>query len=287
MLISVATLVSSILLPLSVPMLDVTAPRHTSGEEVCSAIDQAKGLCPRVNNDGTEVSIGATDQGGSTGGSGGSGGGKSGNSGGGTLITEPHTPYAPRPGDPVPVECPANDPNLCEEFLAPPVDAAPATITPTLSDVASFAPASLPLVDEPDGVGIVGMPVNFVVDTQTHQQDGTLLGVPLTVRFTPTAVVFDHGDGTTRTAPDGGATWADLALPQFTATPTSHTYTARGTYTAHAVVQYAAEYTFGTGWYPIAGVLEIPTPTMNIQIVEARTALVDKTCTENPHAPGC
>ncbi|WP_431800575.1 hypothetical protein [Microbacterium sp. bgisy203] len=215
-------------------------------------------------------------------GTGGSGGG-----GQGGLIADPYVPYVPRPGDPVPVACPANDANLCEEFVASPSDPTPATITPTLSDVASFAPASLPLVDEPDGVGIVGMPVNFVVDAATHQQDGTLLGSPLTVRFTPTAVIFHHGDGTTRTAPDGGATWTDLAVPQFSATPTSHAYGTRGTYTAHAVVQYSAEYTFGTGWYPIAGVLEIPTPAMDIQIVEARTALVDKTCTENPRAPGC
>ncbi|HYP72591.1 MAG TPA: hypothetical protein VEP72_00775, partial [Microbacterium sp.] len=77
---------------------------------------------------------------------------------------------------------------------------------PTLTDVASFAPAALPLVDEPGGVGIVGMPVNFVVDAQTHTATGELFDLPVTVRFVPTSFEFRHGDGTSRETTTGGRT---------------------------------------------------------------------------------
>ena len=158
---------------------------------------------------------------------------------------------------------------------------------PTLADVARFAPASVPLVDEPDGVGVVGMPMNFVVDAQTHERTGTLFDLPVTVRFTPASVLFVHGDGTSRVSDGGGRSWAALGLAQFSATPTSHAYTARGSYTASAVVRYAAQVNFGNGWVAVPGVLEIPTTSGDVQIFEVRTALVDKTCLENPGGVGC
>ena len=69
--------------------------------------------------------------------------------------------------------------------------------------------------------------------------------------------------------------------------PTSHAYTARGSYTASAVVRYAAQVNFGNGWVAVPGVLEIPTTSGDVQIFEVRTALVDKTCLENPGGVGC
>ena len=181
-------------------------------------------------------------------------------------------------------DCRPTDPTSCAVTPTAPEDP---TIRPTLADVARFAPASVAIVDEPDGVGIVGMPVNFVTAPVVHEQSGTLFSVPIAVRFTPVAVVYVHGDGTQRTATSGGATWAALGLPQFSATDTSHAYASRGTYTARADVRYAAEYNLGAGWLPIDGLLGVPTAPIDIQILEARTALVDKTCVENPGGPGC
>lgn len=187
---------------------------------------------------------------------------------------------APPPVD----DCRPTDPTSCAVTPTAPEDP---TIRPTLADVARFAPASVAIVDEPDGVGIVGMPVNFVTAPVVHEQSGTLFSVPIAVRFTPVEVVYVHGDGTQRTAMSGGATWAALGLPQFSATDTSHAYASRGTYTAQADVRYAAEYNLGAGWLPIDGLLGVPTAPIDIQILEARTALVDKTCVENPGGPGC
>jgi hypothetical protein len=131
-------------------------------------------------------------------------------------------------------------------------------VQPTLSDVASFAPASAPFVDEPDGVGIVGMPMNFVATAGVHEQAGTLFDLPVTVRFTPTSYRFIYGDGTSRDSPTGGRTWAALGRAQFSATDTSHAYAARGTYTATATVRYAAQANFGNGWIDVPGLLDIP-----------------------------
>lgn len=189
----------------------------------------------------------------------------------------------PAPATPPVDDCRPTDPASCRVQPDPP----PAIPQPTLSDVARFAPASAPLIDEPDGVGVVGMPMNFVVDATTHEVTGTLFDLPVTVRFTPTSVLFVHGDGTSRESDDGGQSWATLGLAQFSATSTSHAYSTRGTYTASAAVRYAADVNFGGGWITVPGTLEIPTTAGDVQIFEVRTALVDKTCLENPSGIGC
>lgn len=238
----------------------------------CSAETSWMG-CPSISNDGSTVEIAATQPGESRPGDAGSSGGSADEESG------PAVP-APPPVD----DCRPTDPTSCAVTPTAPEDP---TIRPTLADVARFAPASVAIVDEPDGVGIVGMPVNFVTAPVVHEQSGTLFSVPIAVRFTPVEVVYVHGDGTQRTATSGGATWAALGLPQFSATDTSHAYASRGTYTARADVRYAAEYNLGAGWLPIDGLLGVPTAPIDIQILEARTALVDKTCVENPGGPGC
>lgn len=204
----------------------------------CTVDAQAAGLCPSVSNDGSTVEIGATRPGAGDSdrpdddgpGSGGSGGLEESGGWGGAPGTAPN---------------PCANPQILGGCLIVEV------IRPTLADVASFAPASVAIIDEPDGVGIVGMPVNFVTGPTAHEQAGTLFGLPVTVRFTPIGVVFVHGDGTQRTTTSGGATWAELGLPQFSATGTSHAYASRGTYTARALIRYAAEFNLGRGWNPI------------------------------------
>ncbi|WP_292830633.1 hypothetical protein [Microbacterium sp.] len=160
-------------------------------------------------------------------------------------------------------------------------------LRPTLTDVASFAPAASLLADEPDGVGIVGMPMNFVVTATPHTATGTLFDLPVTVRFVPASFVFVHGDGSSRTSPTGGRTWAALGQEQFSATATSHAYRTRGSYGASAIVKYSATVDFGTGDVKVPGLLEVRTPTTAIDVVEVRTALVERTCLENPSGPGC
>ncbi|WP_425841572.1 hypothetical protein [Microbacterium sp. PA5] len=157
----------------------------------------------------------------------------------------------------------------------------------TLTDVASFAPRLAAPVPEPDGVGVAGLPLNVVTVARTHTRTGELFDMPVTVRFRPMSFTFDYGDGATRESPTGGFTWRQLGLAQFTATDTSHTYRERGEYVITSVVHFAADVDFGTGWIPVDGLLAVPAGATTVEILEARTALVERTCHEDPNGIGC
>ncbi|MGV2902871.1 PKD domain-containing protein [Microbacterium sp. AGC62] len=157
----------------------------------------------------------------------------------------------------------------------------------TITDVAQFAPAPVTTAGEPGNVGIAGMPTNFVAAAAVHTRAGTLFDRPISVRFTPVRFRFAFGDGTAATSNTGGRSWASLGQAQFTPTPTSHSYRDRGTYSAHVTVHYTAEVDIGGGWFPIDGELSIDGPARQIRVYEAETALVARTCAEQPGAPGC
>lgn len=158
---------------------------------------------------------------------------------------------------------------------------------PTMDDLASFRPAAPAAATEPANIGIAGMPTNLVVAASGHTVAGELFGYAVTVRFTPVGFVFEHGDGTSARTATPGATWASLGQAQFTPTPTSHTYAARGQYTVTASTIYTAQVDFGGGWRPVPGTLTLSSAGYPVRIVQARTALVDRTCIEAPAAPGC
>jgi hypothetical protein len=216
--------------------------------------------------------------------------------GGGSQAPAPSEPG--RPQTPLPADDGCTQFNLESQGIVdgcleaqesePAEDAEPGIPAVTAQDVASFAPAAPPLQGEPAGVGVVGMPANFVAGVETQTIGGALFGRAVSVRFTPVAYVFDYGDGTLSRTTSGGATWASLGQAQFSATPTSHAYGARGAYVASVTVEYAAAVDFGVGrWFPVTGVVSVASGGYPVQIYEVRTALVDKTCAENPSGPGC
>jgi hypothetical protein len=174
-----------------------------------------------------------------------------------------------------------------EEENANPSDDEPAIPPVTISDVARFLPAGTTLAAEPDNVGVAGLPTNFVAAASEHTTSGELFGYPISVRFTPVGYDFDYGDGSTASTTEGGRSWADLDQAQFTPTPTSHTYSARGEYLASVDVRYTAEIDLGIGWFPLSGELTAPGPEQEIRIFEAHTALVAYTCEQSPDSPGC
>ncbi|MDW4572320.1 hypothetical protein R8Z57_05945 [Microbacterium sp. M3] len=158
----------------------------------------------------------------------------------------------------------------------------------TLADLASFRPATPTLAGEPAGFGVVGMPTNLVATASEQRIPGTVLDWDVTVRFQPVAFVFDNGDGTTTRAATGGTSWQSLGQGQFTPTATSHVYDARGTYGVSVTVEYAASVDFGSGtWRPVPGVVRAQASGYDVRVVEVRTALVERTCAEDPAAPGC
>ncbi|WP_344736027.1 hypothetical protein [Microbacterium awajiense] len=157
----------------------------------------------------------------------------------------------------------------------------------TLADLASFVPARPLLSGEPAGFGVVGMPTNLVAAASEQWMPGTLLGWDVVVRFVPVGFVFDHGDGTSARSDTGGRPWASIPAAQFTPTDTSHVYRERGTYAVGVTVQYAASVDFGGGWRPVAGYVTSTTGGYDVQVVEVSTALVERSCAEDPTGPGC
>ncbi|WP_163619392.1 hypothetical protein [Microbacterium sp. B35-30] len=158
----------------------------------------------------------------------------------------------------------------------------------TLADLASFRPAPPTLAGEPAGFGVMGMPTNLLASASEERIPGTVLGWDVTVRFVPVAYVFDNGDGTTTRTATGGSPWTSLGQGQFTPTATSHVYGARGTYGVSVTVEYAASVDFGSGlWRPVPGVVRAEAAGYDVRVVEVRTALVDRTCDEDPTGPGC
>lgn len=158
----------------------------------------------------------------------------------------------------------------------------------TLADLASFTPARPALTGEPRGVGVVGLPTNLVASASEQRMSGRILDFDVTVRFVPAGFVFDYGDGSTRRSSTAGVSWSRAGQASFTPTATSHVYTKPGTYAVRVTVLYAPSVDFGSGvWRPVDGYVRATSGGYDVRVVEVRTALVDRTCLENPSGPGC
>ncbi|MET2012810.1 hypothetical protein ABXJ56_14805 [Microbacterium chocolatum] len=224
-----------------------------------------------TSSDGTQVDISAGITAPGVGSS-----GDSGSSGGGPPPLDAAPPSAGfDPEDCGPLGCRGN-----YTVLTPP--------DVTIADLASFRPAAPSVAGQPDGFGVTGMPTNVVAAASEQIIPGSILGWDVLVRFTPSGYVFDYGDGVQSRSATGGSSWESLAQGQFTPTPTSHVYRERGVYPVVVAVEYAAAVDFGSGaWRPVDGVVTARSGTYPVEVVDVRTALVDRSCTEDPLAAGC
>lgn len=196
-------------------------------------------------------------------------------------------PRGPQPGFANPFEClirvdhdrecvPQDDPT---ESGTPPI---------TIRDIASFIPTPGTQQMEPNGWAVAGLPTNFYAITAPHVVEGTLLGRPADVRFTPVAYQWAYGDGSAATLATKGGTWAALGIPEFEPTPTSHVYEQLGDYTITLSIVFGAEYRFdGSPWLPVVGTITVPANELHIRVGTAKTVLVEHDCLANPSGPGC
>jgi hypothetical protein len=165
---------------------------------------------------------------------------------------------------------------------------APGAAPITLSDIATFRPTPGTQFMQPDGWVVPGLDANFIAVTGPHIVNGTLLGQPASVRFTPIAFHWSYGDGQTANRSTKGATWQALGVAEFSPTSTSHVYDAEGTYTIRLTIDFAAEYRFaGSAFVPIAGVIPLPANELHVTVDGAKTVLVEHDCAVNPAGPGC
>jgi hypothetical protein len=169
---------------------------------------------------------------------------------------------------------------------------APAPDAVTLSDLASFSPSAAVIRMEPSGWMLTGLPANFIADTEAgraafEETVGTLLGGPISVRFTPTAYTWSWGDGSSDTVATAGRTWEELGVPRFSETATSHVYGERGTVTVSLQITHRVEYSLGGApWTSVVGTVAT-SAAIDAYVGTARTVLVDGDCTEHPDDPGC
>lgn len=180
----------------------------------------------------------------------------------------------------------------CRLVAGPPVtnscDVTPEAPTVTIRDIATFIPTPGQQRMEPDGWTVAGLDTNFFALTDAHIVNGTLLGRPADVRFTPVSYQWAYGDGASATKPSKGGTWAALGIREFDPTPTSHVYAELGDYTITLDIVFTAEYRFdGGGWRPVVGSLVLPANDLHIRVGTAKTVLVAANCRANPSGPGC
>ncbi len=159
----------------------------------------------------------------------------------------------------------------------------------TLADLVNFRPEPGAIRTEPTGWAVVGIHTNVFVETGVQVQNGLLLDIPAAVRFTPVAYAFDYGDGASATTAVRGSSWSAAGAREFDETPTSHVYATSGRFTATAVTDFMAEYSFGaTGeWTPIAGVVRVPTGSVQLTVATADTVLVARDCQADSGGLGC
>ena len=250
----------------------------------CSFEAAAVGFCEP--DDGGGVTIGGTETEGDLGSGdkdGDAGAGNPGHPGSDTPSPSPQQACAATPGPPS---------AYCRSLRpAGMVDAVPMRGAPgwsvTITDLARFIPSATAVAGEPGNVAVVGLPANFLSSAKTETLPGTVLGRPLTIRFTPVNYAFDYGDGHRRDTTGPGTAWDANGQTQFTPTNTSHVYEEAGRYTVSVAVTYSADIDLGSGWIPIRGTLNGPPASQEIRVVKAHTALVLGTCHERPSAPGC
>jgi hypothetical protein len=157
-----------------------------------------------------------------------------------------------------------------------------------LSDIAAFRPKAATHNMQPNGWAVVGLDANFYSSGASHVVDGTLLGQPASVRFTPVGWHWDYGDGSAKSASGPGGTWAQLGVGEFEPTPGSHVFRSKGTYLVTLTVDFAAEYRYaGWPWVSIPGTLAVASAPLTVTTVSVRTVLVNESCAANPSGPGC
>ena len=116
----------------------------------------------------------------------------------------------------------------------------------TLSDIATFRPQPGTDHMQPDGWTIAGLDTNFYALAPQQIVAGTLLGRPADVRFTAVGFHWEYGDGSAADRTTPGATWDQLQVAEFDATPTSHVYATDGDYGT----RWASEWV-GTAWLQV------------------------------------
>lgn len=235
-----------------------------AGPHKCTVVELGNGTCVSGKINGGGVSLSGHKH---------SGGSNGGGSGSNRNLPQKH-------------KCPLLDPTCVVFKVTPP--AGPPTPPVSIDEVKNFDPTAGSDHMEPNGWMIVGLSTNFYSVGGVEVRNGTLLGQPASVRFTPILWHWIYGDGKLATRSTKGATWAAQKIPDFSQTPTSHIYAKPGTYFIDLSITFRAEYRYAGGsWIPVVGAITLPSNRLEATAGDAKTVLVNHDCRQNPGGPGC
>ncbi|WP_307198695.1 PKD domain-containing protein [Nocardioides zeae] len=168
----------------------------------------------------------------------------------------------------------------CKTPTSPPAPDAPATAPPTPGQdptavinaavYQAFREVPLPQtvlhIQPPDGTTLVNLETNFFTTTQPFTTTVTVLGYTVELDITPTTYTWDFGDGTTTTTTTPGAPYPDLDI--------THVYTRTGTYPTTLTTTWSADFRVdGRDWQRVQGTVDMPSPTLDLQVREATPVL--------------
>jgi len=158
----------------------------------------------------------------------------------------------------------------------------------TLDDIEHFNVQRGENVMQPDGWAVAGFETNFYSTASPHSVRGVLFKNRALVRYQPVGWHWDFGDGAHLDSDTGGASWDDLGQPEFTKTETSHIFDTTGAHHITLQIDFTAEYSYDGGtWTRIDGLLQAETEPIDAVVGSATTVLVGDDCTAEPSAPGC
>ena len=146
--------------------------------------------------------------------------------------------------------------------------------TLTLEDFRRLPLAPPPLTIQPDRPEVlVNIATITMAEATTQHFTTDLLGYPIEVEATPSAFVWDYGDGSEplrTTSP--GHPWPDHDV--------SHDYRAPGTYTITLTTEFSGRYRLvgSTTWLDVTGVATTTTTAPPITAVERESRLVSGPC---------
>jgi hypothetical protein len=129
--------------------------------------------------------------------------------------------------------------------------------------------ASTPSIQPADGRNLVGMPLIVFTDATPQDLATTVVGVPVTVRATPTQFSWDFGDGSPPlVTSDPGASYPDHTV--------SHPFDRPGTYSVRLTTTWRGEFQVaGSGvWQPVAGTATTASAPFTVTAEEAVPRLV-------------
>lgn len=165
---------------------------------------------------------------------------------------------------------------------------APAPVSITQDDLASFSPHTPSISAQPLGWSVVALPTNFIASSSQHSVSGPLLGETVEVRFTPVRFEWSYGDGAAASTTSSGATWQQLGHAEFSPTSTSHAYSQAGTFSASVTVLFTVEYRWaGEPWQSIPGEVSSTSAPVSLRVSTAQTVLVTGPCGNNRSSRGC